>query len=108
MSLLSQAQKERLSPLLEICDDQAKCNRLFLERGLLSQLAPGEARTYPIEERDWICMYCATADSKCVLRLPASTGDLGKLFLVEYIAFIAHQEGGHLTVGLQNTSGSNN
>ena len=104
--------KQRLGRLVEICDDQSIVNRTLLSHGLLTPLGPDECRFYPYPDGDWWCMACVSGGGhgqNVIIRVPASTGDLGKTFLLRYVTDTCREQGdGMLTVGLQRVGGSNN
>jgi hypothetical protein len=108
---LSFEDKQRLGKLVEICDDQSIVNRTLLAHGLLTPLGPDECRFYPYPDGDWWCMACVAGShgENAIIRLPKSTGDLGKTFLLRYVTDTCQEQGGGImTVGLQRVGGSNN
>ncbi len=107
---ISREDKLRMHGLIEICDDQSIVRPALLAKGFPLALEPGEFRFYPYGDGDWLCLACVSGDTApAILRLPKSTGDTGKEFLLGYVGSVCKQEGGGvLRVGLQKTDGSNN
>jgi len=109
----------RLRELIEICDDELIVNRRLLEQGLLCEVQPGEFRYYPVmSDVDHIGLICIAKPideegkchpTKCILRLPAYTGEMGKRFMLGFIQYMCEAEGpGFLTLGATKRGGESN
>jgi hypothetical protein len=109
---MAKADKERLSGMVEICDDQNRVNKILLEKGFLSMTSVEETemRYIPWQEGDWINLACIAHNSRVIMRLPVSLGDRAKMF---FLGFMGHQamqysNDGVLTVGSHDTTGAAN
>jgi len=115
---LSNDQERWIRKLMEICDDTDIVNRTLLEKGLLVELQPGEFRYYPYEDDEHIFLFCMAKpfdgdgevfSDKCILRLPAYTGEAGKKHMLGFVQFMSEKEGpGFLTLGVSQRGGENN